>query len=111
MFCEGDNYYDDHITDMVELRAYLLSKLLWNPHMSEEEFDLHMDEFLEGYYGKGSKYIKEYLSMLQEAARLDNEGKDRHIRCYQNPGHLFNCEYILANDDKMNELWEKAAEL
>ncbi len=111
MFCEGDNYYDDHITDMVELRAYLLSKLLWNPHMSEEEFERHMDEFLEGYYGRGGKYIKEYLGMLAEAARLDNEGKARHIRCYQNPQHLFSVDYIVKNDDKMNELWEKAYEL
>lgn len=111
MFCEGDNYYDDHITDMVELRAYLLSKLLWNPEMEEEEFQRHMDEFLEGYYGKGGKYIKEYLSMLTEACEYDNDGNPRHIHCYQNPGHLFNVEYILKNDDKMNELWEKAYEL
>lgn len=44
-----------------ELRAYLFGKLLWNPYMSEEEYDRHIDEFLEGYYGKGWRHIREYL--------------------------------------------------
>ncbi len=103
MFCEGDNYYDDHITDLVELRAYLLSKLLWNPYMTDKEFDRHTDEFLEGYYGSGGKYIKQYLEMLKEAVT-----SDRHVFCYQNPTMLVDCEYMLKNDDKMNELWDHA---
>lgn len=107
MFCEGDNYYDDHSTDMVELRAYLLSKLLWNPHLSDEDIDRYTDEFLEGYYGKGGKYIKEYMGMMREACNDPN----RHIHCYQNPMHLFDCEYMLKNDDKMNRLWDNAYSL
>lgn len=107
MFCEGDNYLDDHTTDMAELRAYLLSKLLWNPYMSEEEYNNHMEEFLLGYYGKGGKYIMKYLSMLEEAV----SDPDRHIRCYQNPTMLVNANYMLLNDDKMTKLWMSALEL
>lgn len=44
-----------------ELRAYLFGKLTWNPYMSQEEFDNHIREFLQGYYGDGWKYIYEYL--------------------------------------------------
>jgi len=102
MFCEGDNYYDDHMTDLVELRAYLLSKLLWEPEMTEEEFDTHMDEFLLGYYGKGGKYVKDYLKLLQEAV-----GDERHVYCYQNPTMLVDVDYMLNNDDKMMECWKK----
>ena len=44
-----------------ELRAYLLAKLMWNPYMSEEEYYMHMDEFLQAYYGAGWLYIRLYI--------------------------------------------------
>ena len=44
-----------------ELRAYLFAKLLWNPYMSDEEYNRHINEFLEGYYGKEWRNIREYL--------------------------------------------------
>ncbi|MBE6686753.1 MAG: DUF4838 domain-containing protein [Ruminococcaceae bacterium] len=106
MFCEGDNYYDDHMTDLVELRAYLLSKLLWEPNMTEAEFEKHMDEFLLGYYGMGGKYVKEYLKLLEAAV-----GKERHVYCYQNPTMLVDVDYMLKNDDKMMECWKKCEAL
>lgn len=49
-----------------ELRAYLISKLLWNPYMSEEEFNAHMDDFLEGVYGVGGTYLKQYIELAEE---------------------------------------------
>lgn len=49
-----------------ELRAYLISKLLWNPYMSEEEYYVHMDDFLEGVYGAGGKYIRQYIEAAQK---------------------------------------------
>jgi len=44
-----------------ELRAYLFGKLLWNPYMSEEEYDGHINEFLKYFYGAGWRFIREYL--------------------------------------------------
>ena len=44
-----------------ELRAYLLSKLAWDPDMTREEYYTHMDEFLEGYYGPGWEHIRAYI--------------------------------------------------
>lgn len=52
-----------------ELRCYLLSKLLWNPYMSEEEFYGHMDDFLEGVYGPGGKYIRKYIELAEEITK------------------------------------------
>ena len=37
-----------------ELRCYLISKVLWDPYMSEEEYQSHIDDFLVGYYGEGA---------------------------------------------------------
>ncbi len=54
--------------DCEELRAYLLSKLMWDPYMSEKEYQEIMDDFLEGYYGDGWMYIREYIDTMCDMA-------------------------------------------
>ena len=49
-----------------ELKFYLISKCMDNPYMSKECFEKHFDEFLEGYYGLGWKYVKEYIEYCEE---------------------------------------------
>jgi hypothetical protein len=51
-----------------ELRAYLLSKLMWDPEMTKEEYSAYMCDFLEGYYGEGWEYILEYINKTSEEA-------------------------------------------
>ncbi|MBQ7910395.1 MAG: DUF4838 domain-containing protein [Clostridia bacterium] len=52
------------------LRAYLRSKLVWNPRMTEEEFNTLMEEFLAGYYGDAAPYMAEYLKLLCDGERV-----------------------------------------
>ena len=47
-----------------ELRAYLISKLLWNP---EENVDELMNDFLNGYYGEAGPHIRRYIDIMREA--------------------------------------------
>ena len=47
------------------LRSYLISKLLWNPYMSEEEYSAHMNDFLANVYGPGWAYIREYIDLRE----------------------------------------------
>ncbi len=42
------------MSEFVELRSYIIAKLLWNPDL---DVDLLMDDFLNGYYGPAGKYI------------------------------------------------------
>ena len=49
-----------------ELRSYLISKLLWNPYMTEEEYEAHMLDFLVGVYGPGGVYLREYLQLAED---------------------------------------------
>ena len=58
--------YKARSTEFGELRAYLLTKLMWDPYMTEEEYWGHMDDFLEGVYGPGWTYIKEYIELAEE---------------------------------------------
>ena len=56
-----------------ELKSYVLARLLWNP---ETDAGAVMAEFLDGYYGAASPFIREYISALEHGlarsgARLD----------------------------------------
>jgi hypothetical protein len=50
--------------EFAELRAYLLSKLLWNPY---ENVDTLMNDFLRGYYGAAGPSIRQYIDEMREA--------------------------------------------
>ncbi len=62
--CNGGDF--DH------LRYYLLSRLIWNPQMTKEEYLTIMDEFLEDYYGDAAPQMKAYIKTLYSDERMQN---------------------------------------
>ncbi len=50
--------------EFAALRAYLISKLMWDPNAN---VDALMDDFLHGYYGEAAKPIRQYIDMMREA--------------------------------------------
>lgn len=50
--------------DFAELRAYLVSKLMWNPYI---DLDKTMKHFLNGYYGKAAPFIYQYIKIMEGA--------------------------------------------
>jgi hypothetical protein len=60
--------------EFAELRAYLISKLLWNPDADVEALT---DDFLGGYYGPAAPPIRRYLNEMREA--LLQSGKPLRI--------------------------------
>ena len=55
--------------DFSELRAYMISRLLWDPYQDADQL---MQEFMAGYYGVAAPYLYQYQKML-EAALLSND--------------------------------------
>jgi hypothetical protein len=45
-----------------ELRAYLISKLLWNPDCNSEDV---INDFMYGYYGRSGRLVRQYFDLLQ----------------------------------------------
>lgn len=86
--------------DFDELKTYLLCKLLWNPYMSATEYEYHMNDFLEGYYGNAWKYIKEYISLLTECT------SDQTVGCFTVP--LKYCSGFAKRLGEAYELLDKA---
>ena len=85
-----------------ELRAYLLAKLMWNPYMSEEEYNRHMNEFLAAYYGPGWIYIRSYIDSTTALA------KDGCINIYEEPLQSITKDEYLKNEFSYTTWWNKA---
>lgn len=67
--------YQSWGSEMAEMRAWVLAKLLWNPALDADKL---RREFLAGYYGPAADDISEYLSLLERAAI---EAGD-HLGCF-----------------------------
>jgi hypothetical protein len=88
-----------------ELRAYLTLKLMEEPGMTREQFDNHINEFLEGFYGDGWKIIREYYDFIHKLS-------DEHNECYcgfNSPEQMFG-EYAFAPYSDMLTAWFDEAE-
>ena len=50
--------------EFAELRAYLISELLWDPTLNVDSL---MDDFLNGYYGPAGKPIRQYIDLMRQS--------------------------------------------
>lgn len=86
------------------LRGYLAARMMWDPYMTEEEFEAYLDEFLMIYYGDGWEYIKEYVYMQDICGNLQG--------CFMNnfdrPWNFYNKEYYAAHYEEMKTLFDNA---
>jgi hypothetical protein len=62
--------YQSYGSEMAELRAWVLAKLLWNPTRDGEKL---IDEFISGYYGQAGPHIKAYLKVTHDAVEASGE--------------------------------------
>ena len=56
--------------DFDHLRAYLRAKLVWNPHMTREEYFTLLKQFMVDYYGDAASLMIEYLKILGDGKRV-----------------------------------------
>jgi hypothetical protein len=60
--------------ELVELRAWLLAHLMWDPSRDENAL---IDEFLDGYYGPAGRTIRQYIEVTHDAV----ERAGTYLRC------------------------------
>lgn len=102
IFEEG-NYSQGGNGEFAELRAYILAKLLWNP---DGDVDAIMSEFLDGYYGKASKPMREYIELIHEVVRI----KNIHVSIYSPPTSEYLSKDIVNKADGLLEEAEGLAD-
>lgn len=93
--------------EFAELRAYLISKLMWNPH---ENLDTLVNDFLYGYYGAAGEPIRKYIDEMREA--LLRSGKP--LRIFGTPWEAeesyLTPELMARYDSYFDEAEEKVAQ-
>lgn len=79
--------YQSRGGEFAELKAYLISKLLWNP---EAEVEPIIDDFMYGYYGRAGQYVREYFDLVQNLVTPDT-----HFTIWIQPNNpLYNDDFI-----------------
>jgi hypothetical protein len=96
LFEEG-NYSSGGNGEMAPLRAYVLSKLLWNPNA---DVDKLIQEFVTAYYGKAATKILAYIETIHRPVRE----KGMHCRLYDGPRAAYlSAEVMDAAEAILNE--------
>ena len=98
---EQGNYQGGKSGEFGELRAYMLAKLLWDPYT---DIETHKQEFLDGYYGSASPFVKEYIETIHGFF----EPADNHFGINFHPAELFNKHIPDALMAHFDSLWEQA---
>jgi len=78
--------------DMMELRAWVLAKLLWNPSLDGREL---IKTFCRGYYGAGGDHILRYIRTIHKI--MQRQGQP--LGCYEEPDRAF------MNIETLSEGW------
>ena len=101
MYGLGDS---ERYADFSELRTYIVSQLSMYPGMSEDDFFLKVNKFLEVFYGEGWPAIREYIEVTEELSS-ENEW---HIwtKCKWN--HIITEAQYRENIDYLVALWQSA---
>jgi hypothetical protein len=74
--------YQSWGSEMAEMRAWMLSKLLWNPSLDAGRL---RKEFLEGYFGPSAGDVAAYLGLLERAVQESGD----HLGCFSPPDAKF----------------------
>lgn len=114
MYQEG---YPKDSCEFSDLKCYVLSKIAANPDMSNEEYEYHICDFLQGYYGEGWTYIRKYIQYAHDAI-LENLGDKRCLSTHASIDDLFDFKWNEAKQkydmkfiNRMNDCWESALDL
>ena len=86
------------------LRGYLATKMMWNPYMSEEEYNDLINEFLWIFYGDGWQNIRRYLDMSNYAGDL----KGCWTNNFDRPWELYDEDYFEEHYKEMAVLFDNA---
>ena len=93
---------------------------MWDPYMSEEEYNRHMNEFLEAYYGEGWEYVRKYIDKTSQLAanggfKLNGNEEPSAIVCgqgiYDHPLTVITRDEYTENYAFFEDCWSKAKEL
>lgn len=100
VFIEGRTEQFGH--EFGELRAYLISKLMWDKDFTREEYNKAAREFICAYYGPASGMVQKYYDFLNAAA------KGCHYDLWAGPESALNVDFYKRYSDEIASWWDTA---
>lgn len=85
-----------------ELKAYLISRLLWNPDCNVEDV---INDFMYGYYGRAGKYVRQYFDLLNSKITPET-----HMHIGLKPGDPIFSDDLVQQSSLIFENAEKIAD-
>ena len=89
--------------EMNDLRAYILSKAMWDPAVDAEKLRA---EFLEAVYGSAAPYIDQYLETVYQP--VDSCGS--HLYCFNHPDKPWHTLELVERCEQLFEHAKRAAD-
>ncbi len=86
------------------MRDFLAAEAMWNPYMTQEEYELLMDQWLAQYCGDGWRYIKKYI-LMNEAS---TDGVNCWVNNYDYPWTMVSKSYYAQHYAEMKDLFTSA---
>ncbi|MGN1083231.1 MAG: DUF4838 domain-containing protein, partial [Candidatus Avispirillum sp.] len=83
------------------LKAYMSTKMDWEPDMSYEQYIAYLKEFLYMYYGPGYEKVYEFIEMENTAGDLCGTC---FVSNFDRPGDMYSYAYIDENYEYMRQL-------
>lgn len=103
--------------ELAELRTYILSKLLWNSEIDEEELKA---DFLNNYYGKAGVFVAQYIDLIHQNVQASWKRMDIYdnpimpFQSYLRPDLisqylkiLYQAENLVKNDEELRKRVQK----
>ena len=90
------------------LKAYMSTKMDWEPDMSYEQYIAYLKEFLYMYYGPGYEKVYEFIVMENTAG---DECGTCFVSNYDRPGDMYSYEYIDEHYEYMRQLLSDAIDM
>jgi len=84
-----------------ELKAYLISRLLWNPDVNADSI---LTEFMNGYFGEAGSFINQYIHHMSNEMEKSGERLD----IYEHPTAHQNSVLSLRNVNEYNRMFDQA---
>ena len=94
--------YQSRGGEFAELRAYLLSKLLWNPEIDQDKV---IDDFMYGYYGRSGQYVRQYFDYLHNQITPET-----HIHLGLTPDDPIFSDEFVRRSEAIFDMAEKVAD-
>lgn len=88
--------------DFAELKSWLLAKWMWNPDLPLEPL---LQDFFQGYYGKGAPYVRHYFDELHAAQLAWSAPSNRPLSIWVGPENPALSDAFL---ERAAGLWEQA---